>query len=121
MLNKIIKKLRDYTLDFSRDFDHYESNFEANDWKVVRKSETFSDTRLVIYFKGTKIAQATRDDSLNIGDLQIDEGFEELKPELIQVLIAASRKRIEEKKQQLINKQKLVKQAKAETKFLGPF
>jgi len=121
MLNKIIKKFRNYTLDFSRDFNHYEPKFEANDWKVIRRSETFSDTCLKIYFKDHEIARAVRGENLDIVGLNIVKGFEELAPELIQVLIAVSRKRIEKEKQILIEKQNLVKQAKAETKFLGPF
>ena len=127
MLKKMISKFkRQYEtsrLDFPREYHYYSSRFEANDWVVNRESTSFSSAYLVVYFKGTKIAQTERDEYFPylIAKLVFEPGFEELKPEVHQVLKAASQKRIDEEQEELKARQELVKQAKTETKFLGPF
>ena len=112
---------------YPRQFDMYENRFETNDWIVVKDDRTYGLRTINVYFKDTHVAQTFIKEregqiSYNRFDrIKMLEGFESLRSEVEKVLYAASRKRynqllIEEKK-----KQELIKQAKVNTKFLGPF
>jgi hypothetical protein len=125
MLKKMIKKFKEkyIKIEFPRNFEYYNDRFEVNDWTVKKEAKSFGGVTLTVSFKGTKIAQTDRDKDFSymISEIVFEPGFEDLKPEINQVLKAASQKRIDEEKEELRKKQELVKQAKAETKFLGPF
>lgn len=49
------------------------------------------------------------------------EGFESLRPEVVKVLYAASRKKYNQIIEENKKREALIKQAKVDTKFLGPF
>ena len=125
MLKKMIKKFKKkyIEIEFPMEFQYYNDRFEANDWTVKKEAKSFSGLNLTVYFKGTKIAQTERDEDFSymISEIVFEPGFEDLKPEINQVLLAASRERVIKEQEELKAKQELVKQAKAETKFLGPF
>ena len=125
MLKKMIKKFKEkyVKMEFPREFQYYSNRFEVNDWVVKKESNTFGGLNLTVFFKDTLIAQTTRDKDFNymISGIVFEPNFEDLKPEINQVLLAASRERVIEEQEELKAKQELVKRAKAETKFLGPF
>ena len=124
MLKKMIKKFKEkyIEIEFPMEFQYYNDRFEANDWTVKKEAKNFS-INLTVFFKGNRIAQTERDKeySYMISSIVFEPGFEDLKPEINQVLLAASRERVIKEQEELKAKQELVKQAKAETKFLGPF
>jgi hypothetical protein len=61
MLKKMFKKIRSKYFsrvrNFPREFKYYNTRFEANDW-LVKKGSNFGAVTLIVFFKGTKIAQA---------------------------------------------------------------
>lgn len=124
MLKKMIKKFKEkyVKIEFPMEFRYYDDKFEVNDWVVKKEAKNFS-INLTVFFKGNRIAQTERDkeSSYMISSIVFEPGFEDLKPEINQVLLAASRERVIEEQEERKAKQELVKQAKAETKFLGPF
>jgi sporulation-control protein spo0M len=125
MLKKMFKKIRSkyfpQVRDFPREFKYYNTKFEANDW-VVKKDSNFSAITLIVFFKGTKIAQTIQDvDYSMISKIVLESEFEDLKSEVSLVLLAASREKVIEEQEQIKVKKNLVKQAKSQTKFLGPF
>lgn len=82
---------------------------------------------LEIFFKDTKIAETFDAGTLSYGDqrrdirIEVLPGFEDLKPEISQILVAASRRKVNEEQELIRKKKELVKKAKSESKFLGPF
>lgn len=106
--------------------DLYVPLYENNGWKVRRHYEGFEHQKLIIYFNETRIAetetQACWEERIaTIYRIKILEGFEELKETLELVLYAASREKVNEYENEVLEKKKLVEQARNQTKWLGPF
>lgn len=131
MIRKSIRKLKSYIKDmcitYPKDFDMYESSFKVNDWTVKKDTSTYSSRRIDIYFKGAHIAKTFikekegRISYDNFDGIAMIKGFESLRPEVLKVLYAASISRYNHLIEENKKRQELIKQAKTETKFLGPF
>jgi hypothetical protein len=126
MLKKMFKKIRSKYFsrvrNFPREFKYYNTKFEINDW-LVKKDSNFGAVTLIVFFKGTKIAQARQDVEFSsmISKIVLESEFEDLKSEVSLVLLAASREKVIEEQEKIKVKKNLLKQAKSQTKFLGPF
>lgn len=114
-------------ITYPKDFDMYESSFKVNDWTVKKDTSTYSSRRIDIYFKGAHIAKTFikekegRISYDNFDGIAMIKGFESLRPEVLKVLYAASISRYNHLIEENKKRQELIKQAKTETKFLGPF
>jgi len=123
LYRKFAERIRNLTIEFPRDFDLYENSYSANDWTVRKDSRSYSDQKLKIYFKNTLIATTKGRDTRpwDIEKIEFTQGFESLRIEVMKVLSAAANSKLVEFEEEQKKKQELIKQAKAETKFLGPF
>lgn len=131
MIKKSLRKLKSYIQDmavtYPREFDMYETTFEVNDQKVKKDDRSYSSRSIDVYFKGAHIAKAYIKEkegkySYNkFNGIKMVEGFESLRPEVVKVLYAASRKKYNQIIEENKKREALIKQAKVDTKFLGPF
>jgi hypothetical protein len=131
MLNKAFYKIKSKVRKllanpyFQKEFKYYQRKFECNGWVVKRSDESYVGPWLKIYYHDTLIAETTvtRDQKHDyiIDKVLIIQGYESLISEVNQVLRAATVEAEAKEKAEQDEKLALIKKAKSETRFLGPF